>query len=708
MRCSARPAELCRSADGGLAARLHAARARPDGERGLRNAIRRAASANVIAKIPGARVPANTCSTSRTGTISAARCCAGPMRSSTVRRTMRPARRACCRWRRRSCAAPRRRSGPSCSSSPTAEEAGLLGSAYYVDHPVVPLAATVAALNMDTLHFGGPRRDVSVVGWRRLRARRTRSTLAARRQGRVLVPEPTPQDGMYFRSDHFNFAKAGVPGLYFKLGIDDRERGAAWGQAQRDEYYARRYHKSADRYLPGTDLRGGLEDLQLMYAVGDSLANGRTFPRWSPESEFRGRVSAAWPRPASRASLNRGSDGGGKPRTGRRGPGGAGSRLRRARRCPAERGAAAAPATSPGTGPPARASRRVTPRRGRAGSRRAARRSRRWRRARARRVPATQTSSGISSSPSSSAEQRQRELALRPAEGARVSSSFAGSNGHAGIISHERGHPDSRDRGRLPRPLPRPEICPAARQPAGGGRRRARAGAKCRRGGARHAGRGRPPRTARQGRRRQHRHDDTGAFRDRPRVPRCRRRTCWSRSRSPKPSTQARELVDLARRRGRVLQVGHLERFNAAVLAAETHLAEPRFIECQRLAPFKERGTDVNVVLDLMIHDIDIVQTIVGSADRHDRCRGHAGVLRRRRHRQRAPALHQRLRGERHGEPGQPEDRTQDARVPRRRLCLDRPAAEDPDRDPQARRRRRPPASCRSRSRSRASSRATH
>ncbi len=76
---------------------------------------------------------------------------------------------------------------------------------------------------------------------------------------------------------------------------------------------------------------------------------------------------------------------------------------------------------------------------------------------------------------------------------------------------------------------------------------------------------------------------------------------------------QARELVELARRQGRLLQVGHLERFNAAVLAAEPHLAGPRFIECQRLAPFKERGTDVNVVLDLMIHDIDIVQTIVGA-----------------------------------------------------------------------------------------------
>ena len=76
---------------------------------------------------------------------------------------------------------------------------------------------------------------------------------------------------------------------------------------------------------------------------------------------------------------------------------------------------------------------------------------------------------------------------------------------------------------------------------------------------------------------------------------------------------QARELIDIARAANRVLQVGHLERFNAAILAAETHLSKPRFLECQRLAPFRERGTDVNVVLDLMIHDIDIVQSIVKS-----------------------------------------------------------------------------------------------
>ncbi|MGH8208588.1 MAG: Gfo/Idh/MocA family protein [Steroidobacteraceae bacterium] len=77
--------------------------------------------------------------------------------------------------------------------------------------------------------------------------------------------------------------------------------------------------------------------------------------------------------------------------------------------------------------------------------------------------------------------------------------------------------------------------------------------------------------------------------------------------------TEARELIELAARHRRVLQVGHLERFNAAILAAEPHLRSPRFVECHRLAPYRERGTDVNVVLDLMIHDIDIVQTIVGA-----------------------------------------------------------------------------------------------
>ena len=111
-------------------------------------------------------------------------------------------------------------------------------------------------------------------------------------------------------------------------------------------------------------------------------------------------------------------------------------------------------------------------------------------------------------------------------------------------------------------------------------------------------------------------------------------RTCWWRSRSPRRRPRRRELIELARRQQRILQVGHLERFNSAILAAEPYLTRPRFIECHRLAPYRERGTDVNVVLDLMIHDIDIVQTIVDSPIAVDRRDRHAGVLRRDRHRE--------------------------------------------------------------------------
>jgi Zn-dependent M28 family amino/carboxypeptidase len=168
----------------------------------------------------------------------------------------------------------------------TLEESGLLGSAYYVDNPLFPLAQTVAAFNMDALYFGGPTRDVTVVN---IGASELENYLAvaAKAQGRVLKQEPTPEKGTFFRSDHFNFAKRGVPALYIKTGVDDREHGIAWRQQYYADFTAQKYHKLGDEYSPDADLRAGVEDLSLLYAVGAKLAAEKTFPNWNPDSEFR-------------------------------------------------------------------------------------------------------------------------------------------------------------------------------------------------------------------------------------------------------------------------------------------------------------------------------------------------------------------------------------------------------------------------------------
>jgi Zn-dependent M28 family amino/carboxypeptidase len=168
----------------------------------------------------------------------------------------------------------------------TLEESGLLGSAYYVDNPLFPLANTVAAFNMDAMHFGGPTRDVTVVN---IGASQLEGylALAARKQDRVLKEEPTPEKGTFFRSDHFNFAKRGVPALYIKGGIDDREHGMAWRQQYLDDFTAQKYHKVGDEYSPDADLRAGVQDLELLYTVGAKLAGERAWPNWSADSEFR-------------------------------------------------------------------------------------------------------------------------------------------------------------------------------------------------------------------------------------------------------------------------------------------------------------------------------------------------------------------------------------------------------------------------------------
>ena len=168
----------------------------------------------------------------------------------------------------------------------TAEESGLLGSEYYGANPVFPLERTVAGLNMDALSLAGPARDVTVVGGGKseLDAYLER---ALARVGRTATPDPTPQAGYYYRSDHFSLAKRGVPMFYIDSGEDlvagGREAGAAWAAMYRDKMY----HGPDDEYDPNWDWRGVLEDLRLFYLLGRDLAETEDWPNWYPDDEFR-------------------------------------------------------------------------------------------------------------------------------------------------------------------------------------------------------------------------------------------------------------------------------------------------------------------------------------------------------------------------------------------------------------------------------------
>ncbi|MCX5752969.1 MAG: M28 family metallopeptidase [Candidatus Krumholzibacteria bacterium] len=170
--------------------------------------------------------------------------------------------------------------------SVTCEEQGLLGSEYYAEHPVFPLDRTVAALNMDAMNIYGPMKDVTAIGF-------GNSDLddylvdAAGTQGRVVRPDPQPEQGFFFRSDHFSLAKRGVPALYAASGIDHVVHGPDWTRAQRDKYTAENYHKPSDEFDPAWDLSGAVDDLRLLFMVGYRLAGESTFPEWKEGSAFK-------------------------------------------------------------------------------------------------------------------------------------------------------------------------------------------------------------------------------------------------------------------------------------------------------------------------------------------------------------------------------------------------------------------------------------
>jgi Zn-dependent M28 family amino/carboxypeptidase len=148
------------------------------------------------------------------------------------------------------------------------------------------LRDTAAVLNLDTLHFGGPTRDVTVFAAGNTDLEEY-ARAAALLQGREITPDPMVERGFYFQSDSFAFAKAGVPVLYAKGGFDDSARGPVWGRARLDDYLAHRYREPSDQYSPDWDVHGALEDLTLYYDVGNRVAHTRRFPRWYPNSEFR-------------------------------------------------------------------------------------------------------------------------------------------------------------------------------------------------------------------------------------------------------------------------------------------------------------------------------------------------------------------------------------------------------------------------------------
>jgi len=169
----------------------------------------------------------------------------------------------------------------------TAEERGLLGSDWYAEHPMLPLAKAVAGINMDVMNVYGPMRDMVVVGYGNSELE-DHLARYVEQQGRYLAPEPMPEVGSFYRSDHFNLAKRGVPMLYAKGGNDHIDYGITYGQQKRADYLREAYHKPADEYDPNWDLRGVQQDLWLYYQVGHELANSALWPNWYEGNEFRG------------------------------------------------------------------------------------------------------------------------------------------------------------------------------------------------------------------------------------------------------------------------------------------------------------------------------------------------------------------------------------------------------------------------------------
>jgi len=171
--------------------------------------------------------------------------------------------------------------------SVTSEEQGLLGSQFYATNPLYPVTKTVGIINMDGLNQWGRTKDIVVLGYGASDFDDYARAAAAEQGGRVLRPDPEPEKGYYYRSDHFNFAKVGVPAFYPGSGVTFVGKDSTYGMTKRAEYVANDYHKPSDEIKADWDLSGGAEDVQFYFAIGYRVANAAKWPEWKAGNEFK-------------------------------------------------------------------------------------------------------------------------------------------------------------------------------------------------------------------------------------------------------------------------------------------------------------------------------------------------------------------------------------------------------------------------------------
>jgi len=169
----------------------------------------------------------------------------------------------------------------------TCEEQGLLGSKFYAENSLFPLNKTAAVINMDALNILGKTNDMTIVGLGNS-GLDDYAVAVLKKRGRVAIPDPTPEKGMYFRSDHFSFAQAGVPSLYLAKGIDDVEHGKEWGLAETEKWIMENYHKPSDSYNPDIwNFDGMIDDIRIFFEIGYNLSMSEEFSEWRPGSPFK-------------------------------------------------------------------------------------------------------------------------------------------------------------------------------------------------------------------------------------------------------------------------------------------------------------------------------------------------------------------------------------------------------------------------------------